>query len=304
MFPPRFPDRCRRSGFTLIELLVVIAIIAVLIGLLLPAVQKVREAAARMSCSNNLKQIGLGMHNYVDAKSELPYARSGGGSKDHSWAILMLPYVEQTGPYKVWTTVYTGVTQIYGINPCNNTTVPDLKLVREFQLKGFFCPSRRSPDPGKLCDVLANGTVMSGLGDYAAVRGDGTGDNGCFSQVQPSNTKTPRTAIKFAHIQDGLSNTVMVGEKHVPLGTEADLKDGSIWNGGLPEGVLRVSGASNPLAFDLKDPFQTQFGSAHFGTVQFAFADGSVRGVRTSTPGSTMALLTNRADGQVIPSYE
>src|SRR5262245_29899396 len=111
--------RLPRAAFTLIELLVVIAIIGILVALLLPAVQKVREAANRSRCANNLKQMGLALHNFHDAYNKLPYARSGGGSKDHSWAVLLLPFIEQDPAYKLWTMEIPGVTQYVGINQFN-----------------------------------------------------------------------------------------------------------------------------------------------------------------------------------------
>jgi hypothetical protein len=114
--------------------------------------------------------------------------------------------------------------------------------------------------------------------------------------------------VKFSEITDGLSNTLAIGEKHVPLGSgcmgcAGSKEDGAVFHSG-PAGVFRRASVNNLLASAPTDDYHNQFGSHHTGIVQFAFADGSVRGLKTSVPGTTLGLLANRADGQPIPDYE
>src|SRR5262245_59521984 len=161
----------RRAGFTLIELLVVIAIIAILIALLVPAVQKVREAAARTQCANNLKQLGLAIHSFHDVTKGLPPSRMDnfGGV---TWAVMILPYIEQEPFYRQWDVRHWYYDQ--GGTPAAGD------VIRRTQVPLFYCPARRGPDGLSLNNdqpefpfpPRGNVHYSGALGDYAACNGN------------------------------------------------------------------------------------------------------------------------------------
>jgi prepilin-type N-terminal cleavage/methylation domain-containing protein len=330
--------RRHHPGFTLIELLVVIAIIAILIALLVPAVQKVREAAARTQCSNNLKQIGLAIHGYHDTFRFLPPGRlldsgRGGGT---GWTVFILPYIEQSALFNQW-----DLTQGFMGQPATlNATVP---------VATYLCPARRGLNISKSLGGATpynSSDRVGALCDYATT--SGIDDNWVNSDpaVAPGAIITARAKFtgsgltttvtswlsltKLASITDGTSNTLMVGEKHVPLNllglrprvlmitSPTPQSDGTcdetFWNAASGCVQLRALGDSGYEI--VPDPFintesvpggyqwANRFGSAHSGQCQFVFGDASVRALKVSTPGSLLKLLVNKADGQVIPPFE
>jgi prepilin-type N-terminal cleavage/methylation domain-containing protein len=298
--------RNRAAAFTLIELLVVIAIIAVLIGLLLPAVQKVREAAARAKCSNNLKQLGLAMHNYHDSYGVFPYIRSGGGQNRHSWAMLLTPFIEQDNIYRVMKTPITGVSQT---DTFNNLTATDPAIVqaRTSGVSVFVCPSRRGT--GELTPIDPGNLGVTGMpSDYAASSGDTNvlPTTGVFKFDNAANLAAFQAlANRIGDIIDGTSNTVMIGEKHIPTANLFDPNmDAVVYSAGIQNSYHRRGGASWPLAQSPTTAINSQFGSWHTGVVQFVLADGSVRGLPVSIPGTVLGLYTNIKDGNPIPSVD
>jgi prepilin-type N-terminal cleavage/methylation domain-containing protein len=302
------PRPLARSAFTLIELLVVIAIIAVLIGLLLPAVQKVRAAALRSQCMNNLKQLGLGMHNYHNVHNKFPYCdqRVGTSYANASWAVLILPYIEQDNLALPFKAPISGVTQHNGYNPLDRI-MPQSVLATP--VPTYFCPARRSPQsnivsqPG---DFSTPPIPAGAVGDYAVCIGDDSYQSGAFPLASG-------VTIQFKDITDGLSNTLMIGDKHVraPASNFGQSADGDLCIYASDHATVgRQAGPRWPLATSPTDsshlPDSTGagvFGSWHTGVVQFVFCDGSVHALSTSTSGTTLGYLANRADGQVIPDY-
>jgi prepilin-type N-terminal cleavage/methylation domain-containing protein/prepilin-type processing-associated H-X9-DG protein len=304
----------QRQGFTLIELLVVIAIIAILIGLLLPAVQKVRDAAARAQCANNLKQIGLATHNFHNDNQFLVPSWIGSNAKDPdgwaSWGVLLLPYIEQEAVYKMWDLRYLASQQT---NPAAYQT----------QMKIYLCPGRPAP-------VLSIGDFVPAAGaltDYAACFGTAANGSNSVGAIIPTanmaNSTTTdangnqivaswRGQLALQDITDGTSNTFMFGEKHIrPNSLRGKNEDRSLF-GDQNNSMRRMAGNdfAGTNTYPLRLPndqngtnANASFGGPHTGVCQFVFCDGSVHALDVNTSLFTLTYLITRNDGNVIPNY-
>ena len=313
-----------RLGFTLIELLVVIAIIAVLIGLLLPAVQKVREAAARMQCSNNLHQMSIAAHSYHDANEAFPSAwmnptpakihlgviqDSPPNTKPRFTNVLieLLPYIEQGNLQKNW-----------DFDDVNNNKGPDGSVSSQV-IKIFICPSSTIAANPK---STVSGNVY-GLNSYAGVAGRYSfrAFTGSAFTISNDGLFYINSRVKMTGITDGTSNTIMFGERqHKDPVFDAMYRNFPIlgWSGwawcdqGNAIGDFLV-GAAQPINWNIpvgstganssSNPWVQQrlstMGSGHTGGANCAMADGSVRFVRDSTPLAILQAMCTRAGGEV-----
>lgn len=300
-----------RSGFTLIELLVVIAIIAILIGLLLPAVQKVREAAARMSCSNNLKQLGIAVHSYHDVTGYVPYngqravATNNGVANPNvadsgTWAYQALPYIEQENIYRLWT--------------FDTATFPGTNTAHHLLIKTYICPSRNRGKGFKTLGGDAN-RASGSITDYAI----NTRINAPSTNVFGTNnggTNAVNQRRTLVGITDGTSNTIMIGEKALRIPKHADDSatdwDESIvqggWGGAGRQGNnIATDDAAGQASFVLVQDntanvpvHNAHFGSGHTQVTLFVFADGSVKGIRNSLASNILCWTLNSTDGQTV----
>jgi prepilin-type N-terminal cleavage/methylation domain-containing protein/prepilin-type processing-associated H-X9-DG protein len=285
-----------RRAFTLIELLVVIAIISVLVGMLLPAVQKAREAANRISCANNLKQIGLAMHMYAnDHEERLPPSRMRANSA--TWAVYILPYLEQENLYRQWDLSRSYFEQ--------NATA------RMTAVRTYFCPSRRTAADGSRSiagDLLVlpdNSTVHvpGALADYA-VAVDRTGHDEP-AELCPNMTGAFEAVrgLRLQDFTDGMSNSLLAGDKHVPIDKHGvGWYDCSTYDGAYAHCSTRAASRNHPLTTNPRDT-RWVFGSRHTGVVMFCFVDGRVRSLSETIDPYTLELLGMRSDGLVTPDY-
>ena len=324
--------RRQRNAFTLIELLVVIAIIAILIGLLLPAVQKVREAAARMKCQNNLKQLGIAAHSYLEVKGQLPEATqmnyiTGAGNTANSdanqpfgpnWAVLILPHIEQDNLFR------SVDVASYRVNSANQ----GWRGLRGTKISTFLCPS----DVGQDVQCSQNGGGWA-RGNYAANAGP-TWVQDTINGNSPNNGYGPAGGVMCTNWGatitqitngDGTSATILFNEVRVGINA---LDRRGVWAMGFPGSSMTAANAIGDCLTP-NDPYeasddiqgcdqfwysgigtrdrmgcwapcpswQAQARSKHTGGVNACFCDGSVRFISNNIDVANWSRLNSRNDG-------
>ncbi|MEK6257793.1 MAG: DUF1559 domain-containing protein [Planctomycetota bacterium] len=323
----------RRRGFTLIELLVVIAIIAVLIALLLPAVQQARESARRTQCRNNMKQIGLAIHNYHDTHSVFPYAW---GSVQETWSALILPQLDQAPLYStlVWDrTPLDDWTTITSTSPTWRN-----KVACGVQVPALRCPSMALPP-----SFSNSGIPDRRPASYRVVTGSLIASDDNSTRPAPYNV-APYTSLEFSpardpgvngiivgagstcirDITDGTTNTVMVGESYTDPQYSKDGQGMDFWNFFIPQiwdtGTNRCWSAGNGSGTEHSEaagstlvPMNSRlnpathgvlmeigFGSYHVGGAFFTLGDGSVKFLSENIDGTLYQGLGSRNGGEVV----
>jgi prepilin-type N-terminal cleavage/methylation domain-containing protein/prepilin-type processing-associated H-X9-DG protein len=301
-----------RFGFTLIELLVVIAIIAILVGMLLPAIQRVRESGNRSSCQNNLKQIGVALHNYHDSYGQLPPGNGYGTPTLHrSWTVLILPQLDNDPLYK---SINMAVSQLD--NNAANAAIPggktNLQIIQQ-NLKIVLCPSDPTSNTPRVRTDSAGSVGPIGLTNYASNVGDHPNTGGTGTGLQYGNgantSGNTRGVIsrygygaRFAEITDGLGTTFFVGEVipawcnwmdwgHQSFATTAFPINHM--NSSFQAGTLGPGDHNNCIAFR----------SRHNQGANFLFGDSSVKFVSQSIDGVTYRALASRDANDVVGMY-
>jgi prepilin-type N-terminal cleavage/methylation domain-containing protein len=321
-------NRCAKRAFTLVELLVVIAIIGILVALLLPAIQAAREAARRAQCSNNLKQVGLAVHNYHDSRKELPPMRTVDG--DRTWLQLILDHMEETQVKGLWNV---------DLGCFYDQTVE----ARTAVVQAYYCPSQQhdgflttGPDPQDghshpRSDPATSMPWEGSISDYRAVAGStcpvidpGTGvevpgfDNSNSHLVDGAIPQAPRDTVRrtavgnrrgviswdamtsFKNITDGTSKTLLGGEVGRGTSERGHAFNGDhfpgVWLGELEPFCQRCGLPPNPNKNASPQPGDGDggFGGVHPGIVQFVMCDGSVQSISKDTDLAVLDRMATR----------
>lgn len=299
----------RRNAFTLVELLVVIAIIGVLVGMLLPAVQMVREAARRTACLNKIKQFGLATHNFESAQMFYPPARA--SDQFLTWPFYLMPFMEMNN----------FADQLDGQVPYSQQPANVLNR----GVEDWICPSR--PRSELVSNFESRGEPVGPVGDYAGNAGshqffindlwakfddpvDGVMNSGYRNDnpvVSRRLTGPARGRYSHSSITDGSSNTIFYGEKYLnptQLGNPDGWGDSSILNGDQPETFIRIGGLAMPIASSQNQPYSPGelpvFGSSHPTVTNFVMGDASVHSVSNQISEQTLMRLCSREDGMPV----